>query len=555
MVRVAPISLAHNPRALWFDPGDLEIDPNAHVVVETARGVEFGRMAGSCIEVEESEIKALKSPLKPVLRVADDDDIARAKEMDEKGREALPVFKEMAAELHDDMHPISVEFLLDGDKAVFYFEAEERVDFRELVRRLAARFHVRIDMRQVGVRDEARMIGGLGHCGQELCCKRMGGEFCPVSIRMAKEQDLSLNPQKISGLCGRLMCCLRYEYEAYKDFKQRAPKVGAKIATPEGEAVVTELDVPREEVALKVGDEKPVKVPLSGFEVPEAKDAGEGPVRPKAVNADAWEDAKLDAEGALIGGSLTFLTSQFTGSDKVARGLRARRIDGEDIEKGERQKPGRRRRSRSNSGRSGSSGGSSASRASNARGSSSASETRKPRRRRSTKIADGEVVATERAKQDDKGTATEKGSGSSSSSGSGRTHRRRSVSSRSQGSNQGRQSTSKQNRSSQGKGDGPRPGQHSSGLRNAEHHEGSNSSKQRRSGGQGDRSGRANGSKDRKDGASNANGSGNGRRRRRRRSHSGGSGGSGNAGNGSGGSGTAGSSGSTTSNAPKGDAR
>ena len=112
------------------------------------------------------------------------------------------------------MHPVSVEYLFEGDKAIFYFEAEERVDFRELVRKLAAHFRVRIDMRQIGVRDEARMVGGLGHCGQELCCKRLGGEFCPVSIRMAKEQDLSLNPQKISGVCGRLMCCLRYEFDA-----------------------------------------------------------------------------------------------------------------------------------------------------------------------------------------------------------------------------------------------------------------------------------------------------------------------------------------------------
>ena len=140
----------------------------------------------------------------------------------------------MASEANGDMHPVSVEYLFEGDKAIFYFEAEERVDFRELVRKLAAHFRVRIDMRQIGVRDEARMVGGLGHCGQELCCKRLGGEFCPVSIRMAKEQDLSLNPQKISGVCGRLMCCLRYEFDAYKDFKSRAPKQNATVETPDG---------------------------------------------------------------------------------------------------------------------------------------------------------------------------------------------------------------------------------------------------------------------------------------------------------------------------------
>ena len=207
MIRVAPINLTFNPKTLWFDPGDLEIKKDDPVVVRTARGTEFGIAASEVIEVGEEQVRALKSALRPVERVATEEDVQRAAEMEEKSREALPIFKEMAREAHEDMHPVSVEFLLDGDKAVFYFEAEERIDFRELVRKLASRFHVRIDMRQIGVRDEARMVGGVGHCGQELCCKRLGGEFCPVSIRMAKEQGLSLNPQKISGLCGRLMCC------------------------------------------------------------------------------------------------------------------------------------------------------------------------------------------------------------------------------------------------------------------------------------------------------------------------------------------------------------
>lgn len=142
------------------------------------------------------------------------------------------MFKEFAEDASDQMRPVMVEFLFDGDKAVFYFEAEERVDFRDLVRKLAGHFHVRVDMRQIGVRDGARLVGGLGHCGQELCCKRLGGEFSPVSIRMAKEQNLSLNPQKISGCCGRLMCCLRYEYETYKEVNSRAPKHGAKVEVP-----------------------------------------------------------------------------------------------------------------------------------------------------------------------------------------------------------------------------------------------------------------------------------------------------------------------------------
>ena len=165
-----------------------------------------------------------------------------------------------------DMKPIDVEYLFAGDKVVFYFVAEERVDFRDLVKDLASRFKARIDMRQVGVRDEARMIGGLGHCGEQLCCVRFGGEFQPVSIRMAKEQDLPLNPLKISGLCGRLMCCLRYEFEAYKDYKQRAPKKGAIVETPLGLAKVSELNTPHETVGMRLEDGMRFSVPLEGME-------------------------------------------------------------------------------------------------------------------------------------------------------------------------------------------------------------------------------------------------------------------------------------------------
>ena len=322
MIRVAPINLTFNPKTLWFDPGDLEIKKDDPVVVRTARGTEFGIAASEVIEVGEEQVRALKSALRPVERVATEEDVQRAAEMEEKSREALPIFKEMAREAHEDMHPVSVEFLLDGDKAVFYFEAEERIDFRELVRKLASRFHVRIDMRQIGVRDEARMVGGVGHCGQELCCKRLGGEFCPVSIRMAKEQGLSLNPQKISGLCGRLMCCLRYEFDAYKDFKGRAPKLNATVSTPLGPAKVIDHDVPQEIITLKVEGEKPVKVPLADFDP-----APEGANRPNAVGEEAWEEATSE-RGTGLGEALIFSTSQFTGSDKLAEGAKVRHTGG-----------------------------------------------------------------------------------------------------------------------------------------------------------------------------------------------------------------------------------
>ena len=246
MVRIAPVRLEFNPKTLWFDALDFELEVDDAVVVSTARGLEFGHVSQAVFEMTPDDEKKLKSPLKPVRRLATDEDAARAEEAAEKSREALPVFKRLAAEAAPDMNPVAVEYMFDGDRAVFYFDSEERIDFRDLVHQLASELHVRVDMKQVGIRDGARMVGGLGHCGQELCCRRLGGEFNPVSIRMAKEQDLSLNPQKISGICGRLMCCLRYEYDAYKDFHSRAPKKNAKVQTPDGEGQVVALDVPRD---------------------------------------------------------------------------------------------------------------------------------------------------------------------------------------------------------------------------------------------------------------------------------------------------------------------
>lgn len=315
MVRIAPIGLQYNPKTLWFDPAGHDVKRGDAVVVRTERGTEFGHAVDDVIEVDEAAVKKLKSALKPVLRIASQEDVEQAAEMERLGREALPVFKKLAAETNEDMRPVMVEYLFDGDKAVFYFSAEDRVDFRELVRKLAAHFHVRVDMRQIGVRDEARIIGGLGHCGQELCCKRLGGEFCPVSIRMAKEQDLSLNPSKISGVCGRLMCCLRYEFEAYKDFKSRAPKAGSTVSTPDGPAKVCELDVPREVVSLKMEDGKVVKVPLSDFE-PAEEGARPSAVGEEAFRRNAEPDIALNAGAALV----TFSTPHFTGKDKLSDG-------------------------------------------------------------------------------------------------------------------------------------------------------------------------------------------------------------------------------------------
>lgn len=454
MARIAPVNLYYNPKTLWFDAGELDIKAGDGLVVSTARGTEFGRAAGEVFEADAAKVKKLKTPLKPVKRIATPEDERRAAEMERKSREALPVFKEMAAEAGADMRPVSVEYLLDGDKAVFYFEAEERVDFRDLVRKLAARFHVRIDMRQIGVRDEARMVGGLGHCGQELCCKRLGGEFCPVSIRMAKEQDLSLNPQKISGVCGRLMCCLRYEFEAYKDFKSRAPKQNSTVDTPAGPAKVVDLDVPRETVSLKVEGEKPVKVPLADFEPPE-----EGSARPKAVGEEAWEAASARTAAGAAGESSIFATSQLTGADKLADPGAVRRVG----------RGGQRSAAPARDGCSGA-------------GEGAGPSGRKPRRRRSTKVG-GEAAPAEggearkRAKQQkpqkQQGAAAAKGAGpkggqgsqqkkrSGAGGGKGRPTARPSDAPKRQGQ-AGPKQRSSQGASKQG---GPRPGQRSSGLR------------------------------------------------------------------------------------------
>ena len=344
MVRVTPIKLQAGTKVLWFDPAEHNVCAGDHVIVSTERGSEFGVATADIMEVSDELVAQLKSPLKPVLRIADEDDIERARELQQKGEEALSTFKELAAETSDQMRPVMVEFLFDGDKAVFYFESEERIDFRDLVRKLAGVFHVRVDMRQIGVRDGARMIGGIGHCGQELCCARMGSEFSPVSIRMAKEQNLSLNPQKISGSCGRLMCCLRYEYEAYKEVNARAPKNGAKIEIPEGFAKVIEINVPLERITLQLEDGKTFKVPLSEMEV-----VGEGK-RPNRISEEVFEKyASADPFALFQSASATsdLEVSSFTAEDKLAdpKARPMKQIAEHTAKEDTHRKPRRRRRS------------------------------------------------------------------------------------------------------------------------------------------------------------------------------------------------------------------
>jgi cell fate regulator YaaT (PSP1 superfamily) len=295
MPTVIPVKFKYAARDLWFDVAGTEALEADHVICATERGHEIGLATADPREMSSEDLDRVTNhaQLRPVLRVASDEDLAHAEELAELGEKALPVFRRLVSQSGLDMKPVGVEYLFDGDKAVCYFSAEERVDFRQLVRDLSRELHERIDMRQIGVREEAAVVGGWGHCGQELCCTRFGLAFEPVSIRMAKEQDLPLNSTKISGACGRLMCCLRYEFEAYRDFKGRAPKRNAVIETPLGKAKIVEYDTPKEEICLRLENGKQVRVPLAEMTASEAavkksKDLGCA-CRPDTVTRDVLE--------------------------------------------------------------------------------------------------------------------------------------------------------------------------------------------------------------------------------------------------------------------------
>lgn len=249
MVTVIGVRFKKAGKIYYFNPSDLDIKKGDFVVVETARGVEFGECVIGIKNISEEEVV---SPLKNVIRKAEPEDIEKNKENKQKEKEAYDICIEKISKHGLDMKLIDVEYTFDNNKVIFYFTADGRVDFRELVKDLASIFRTRIELRQIGVRDEAKMTGGLGPCGRALCCSTFLGEFVPVSIKMAKEQNLSLNPTKISGICGRLMCCLNYEQDIYEDIRKRLPKVGSIVNTPYGEGEVISNSVIKESVKVKV---------------------------------------------------------------------------------------------------------------------------------------------------------------------------------------------------------------------------------------------------------------------------------------------------------------
>ena len=239
MTEVISVKFKDSGKNYYFSPDGKSYKEGQNVIVETANGLAFGSVSQGNHEVEDERVVP---PLKKALRIANDKDMQRIEENKTKERDALRICEEKVIAHGLDMKLVSVEYSFDGGKLTFFFTADGRVDFRELVKDLANHFHARIELRQIGVRDEAKMLGGVGICGQEYCCKRFLDDFLPVSIKMAKEQSLSLNPTKISGSCGRLMCCLNYEQESYEHLNSITPSIGATVKTEQGVGIVTDVN-------------------------------------------------------------------------------------------------------------------------------------------------------------------------------------------------------------------------------------------------------------------------------------------------------------------------
>lgn len=259
MTEVVSVKFKETGKSYYFAPNGKSFTVGERVVVETQNGNELGIIAEENHQINEEDIV---SPLKKVLRLATDKDLKRAEENKKKAADALKICEDLVIQHKLDMKLVEVEYSFDGSKIVFFFTSDGRVDFRELVKDLAARFHTRIELRQIGVRDEAKLLGGIGICGQPYCCKRFLNDFQPVSIKMAKEQGLSLNPTKISGSCGRLMCCLKYEEDAYSHLASITPRVGATVKTPQGIGTVTDVNLVTGNLYVKLleSDALPFKI-------------------------------------------------------------------------------------------------------------------------------------------------------------------------------------------------------------------------------------------------------------------------------------------------------
>ncbi len=257
MAEVVGVRFKEVGKVYYFDPDGHQLKKGERVIVETARGIECGEVAMDNREVDDEEIV---KPLKKLLRVATQEDLKTVEENKEKEKKAFEICEKKIEKHKIDMKLVDIEYTFDNSKILFYFTADGRVDFRELVKDLASVFHTRIELRQIGVRDESKMLGGIGICGRPFCCGTFLGDFQPVTVKMAKEQGLSLNPTKISGTCGRLMCCLKYEQDAYEHLLRVTPKVGAIVDTPEGKGKVVDVNLLRGNLKVQL-DRRPDAAP------------------------------------------------------------------------------------------------------------------------------------------------------------------------------------------------------------------------------------------------------------------------------------------------------
>ena len=301
MATVIGVRFRNAGKLYYFNPGSLWPAAGDAVIVETVHGVAYGEVVTGVCEIDDSLITP---PLKDVMRIATPEDALHEEENRSKEKEALAICQKKVDEHKLQMKLVSCEYTFDNNKILFYFVSDKRVDFRSLVKDLAGLFHTRIELRQIGVRDEAKMLGGLGLCGRPVCCAQFLGDFQPVTIKMAKEQNLSLNPTKISGVCGRLMCCLQYEEEYYETTRKRMPRIGKEVITPDGNGTVIDLNILKETVRVRIpkGDSTEQKdYPLSDIQRPAPAH------RPAKKNSDEQEedvksaaDESVNAENAPV---------------------------------------------------------------------------------------------------------------------------------------------------------------------------------------------------------------------------------------------------------------
>ncbi len=333
MVNVIGVRFENAGKLYFFDPGTLWPTPGDFVLVETSRGVEFGEVVTQVKEIDDS---TLSSPLKPVVRIASEEDVQHAKANKAAEKEAYAVCQRKIAEHKLDMKLVSVEYTFDNSKILFYFTANGRVDFRSLVKDLAGVFKTRIELRQIGVRDEAKMLGGLGPCGRPICCGTFLGDFQPVSIKMAKEQNLSLNPNKISGVCGRLMCCLKYEQDQYEAIRKKMPKVGKEVVTPDGNGVVWDLNIIKETVRVRI--QKGDSSELRDYPMEDVQRVGAQPAsKAEAPKPDAPDAEPTDAPEAEIPADAEAQPRPRRERPARPEGAKPRREEGERPARGERR--------------------------------------------------------------------------------------------------------------------------------------------------------------------------------------------------------------------------